>query len=1034
MIKFYDTISNGRYLFSLLIMLGIFCSSVSAQTITGTVTGDTEGIGLIGVNILEKGTANGAVSDFDGNFTISVNSPDAVLVFSYTGYITQEINVNNRTSVDVLLKEDITSLDQVVVVGFGAQKKATVVGSVTQAKGEELVRAGSVPTLSEALTGTMPGITTMQAAGQPGSTQSNILIRGQSTWAAGGNSPLFLVDGVERDFNDLDPNEVETITVLKDASATAVFGVKAANGVILVTTKRGSKGKAKVNYSMTFGIKEPTMNTDYYADYPTTLENFNIAAMNDRDYGRLVPQSLIDTWRDPNRDRDFYTYTTWINELLTNGTAQQHNLNISGGNDFVSYFTSFGYQFDGDIFDMNKQEDFDPRTYQRRYTWRTNLDFNFSKSTQFKVGLYGNFKNWNGNVITQGTNNGIRQGNGDSFTRIWQTPLIGPTPILDDGRLTTEQGAVVQPNFRRMEREGQWSRRSNTLYTDFTLSQEITKHFRASAKFSYNALQGYQNVIRQNVLFYFPNGDNTDWIQEGDPNLVAPPPVVQAENIRESNNSLYYEVRLNYNQSFGNHNVSAMGLFNRRRAQNGVQFPRFEESWVGRATYGYKNKYLLEFNGAYNGNENWAPGFRFGFFPSLAGGWVISEEDFVKDNLPFLEFLKIRYSYGEIGSDQGIGNNRFIYLSQYETSPNNGGSGEIYYGDPIINYGAGGVLIEGAPAVLNNTWETSVKQDLALEFAVLKDRLQGSIEFFDEKRQGILMQRRTVAPWFGNQAPFANIGETKNHGIDFELKWFGTIGRNVDYFLRGNVSLTESRIINRDDPPNTVDHQKEAGKPIGWQSAFLENGLYQSWDDVYNSTASLYSNDLKPGQFEYVDYNGDGIINDFDRVPIKDPSFMTKSFAFSFGFNYKGFGFHAMFNGAFGIAKALDNIYLYEYESAGSTQWQLINNEQRDAWSFDNPNGVHPALSVAGNDHDTQLSTYSYREADFLRLRSLEVKYNFGQSLRDKIRIFNSLELFVNGNNLLTWSNLPDEFDPEQQSLRVYPITKRYNFGLRASL
>lgn len=1022
-----DAIFLGRRSLILLLLSSIASLSLSAQTISGTVV-DADGLGLPGVNILEKGTNNGTVTEVDGSYSLSVSSSDATLVFTFIGYLAQEVEIVGRSSIDVTLVENATSLEEVVVVGFGQQRKATVVGSVTQAKGEEIVRAGSVPTVSEALTGIMPGVTTMQAAGQPGSTQANILIRGQSTWS--GNSPLFLVDGVERDFNDLDPNEIETISVLKDASATAVFGVKAANGVILVTTKRGRKGKAKVNFSTTWGIKEPTMNTNYYADYATTLEHWNIAAMNDREYDKLIPQSTIDIWRDPNRDRNFYSYTTWINELLTTGYAQQHNLNISGGNDFVSYFTSFGYQYDGDVFDMNKQEDFDPRTYQRRYNWRTNLDFNFSNSTKFKVGLFGNFKNWNGNVITQGTNNGIASGGGDSFTRIWQTPLIGPTPVLEDGRLTIEQGWVVNPNFRRMEREGQWRRRSNTLYTDFQLIQDITEHLKVSGKISYNYFQSYESSIRQTLLYYHPNEENTDWIQDGDPNAVAPPPNVFAENINGSSNSLYYEFRVNYAQNFGDHSVSALGLFNRRRAQTSVAFPRYEESWVGRATYAYKNKYLAEFNGAYNGNENWAPGLRFGFFPSLAVGWVASEEDFIKDNLPFLEFLKIRYSYGEIGSDQGIGNNRFIYLSQFEVG-NTGGSGAVFYGDPIINYG--GVFLEGAPAVLNNTWEKSIKQDLALEFAVLRDRLQGTVELFNERREDILMQRRTVPPWFGNNPPFANIGETKNHGIDMELKWFGDIGKNFKYFLRGNLSLTESRIINRDDPANTLDHQREAGKPIGWSDGYLSNGLYQSWDEVFNSTPSSFSGNLIPGSLDFVDYNGDGIIDQFDRVPIRDPSFATKSFAFSFGVDYKGFGIHAMFNGMFDISKFLDPIYLFEYESAGTSQFQLLNNEQRDFWSPDNPGGVHPALHLSSNSHDEQRSTYTFRNGNFLRLRTVEVKYRFGKALKERFRLFDSFEIFANGNNLITWSSLPEEFDPEQQNLRVYPITRRYNFGVRAS-
>ena len=1014
----------------LLFLFGVASLTVSAQpkTITGTIL-DSDGLGLPGVNVVVKGTTTGTVSNIDGNYSLPLQDVAGVtLVYSFIGFETQEIVLGNQTSINVTMKTDAELLEDVVVVGYGRQKKETVVGSITQAKGEELLQAGNVTTVSEALTGILPGVSTMQAAGQPGSTQANILIRGQSTWSD--NSPLYVVDGVERDFNDLDPNEIESISVLKDASATAVYGVKAANGVILVTTKRGKEGKTKVNFNSSWGLKEPTMNTDYYMDYPTTMEYYNVAAMNDRQYNSMYPQSEIDMWRDPNRDMDYYSYTTWMEDFLTTGTTSQYNINVSGGNKFVSYFTSFGYQYDGDIFDIKEQPDFDPRTWQKKYTWRTNLDFNFSKTTKFNVGLSGNFKNWNGNNATEPSNGGLANSGGAILNRIYQTPMIGPAPVLSDGRLGITEGTVINPNFlAQMERSGQRKRRSNTLYTDFGLVQNITKHLKAKAKLSYNYYQGYESRISQTVLYYYPNADNTGFVQEGDPNAVEPPPNVTAESIRGSSNSLYYELALDYAQTFGNHAVSALALFNRRRAQSGTQFPRYEESWVGRATYAYKSKYLAEFNGAYNGNENWAPGLRFGFFPSMAVGWVLSEESFVKENLSFFEYLKLRYSYGEIGSDKGIGSNRFIYLSQYESE--SGTNAQMFYGDPLINYGQ--LYLEGSPAVPNNTWETSIKQDLALEFAVLEDQLQGSVELFDEKRKDILMQRRTVPPWFGNAAPYANIGETKNHGIDLDLKWNSKIGKDFRYYGRFNMSLSESRIIERDDPAQTENYQKQEGKPIGWSSGFLSDGLYQSWDEAYNSTVSSFNGSLIPGSLSYVDYNGDGIIDQFDKVPINNPSFATKTYAFSLGFSYKNFSISAMFNGMFDISKYISNVYLYEYTSNSATGWQLLNNEMLDAWSPENPDGKHPALHVAANKHDDQTSTYNNRSSAFIRFKTLEVKYTVGKNLMEKIGLFDSFEIYVNGNNLATWSDLPDTFDPEQKKLEAYPITKRYNLGVRLS-
>lgn len=1007
--------------------------------VSGTIT-DPSGQPLPGASVIEKGKSNGTTTDFDGNYSINVSDENAILLISYLGYIDQEIPVKGKAIIDVPMQENLSELDEVVVVGFGTRKKESVVGSITQAKGEELIQAGSVTTVSEALTGIMPGVSTQQAAGQPGSTAASILIRGASTFT-GTNSPLFMVDGVERDFNNLDPNEIESISVLKDASATAVFGVKGANGVVLVTTKRGKKGETKINVSSSFGLKEPTIDTNYYADYATSLRYFNQAALNDFAYDQLKPQSLIDIWDDPNRDKTIYSYTTWIEEFLTTGVNSQHNLNISGGNDFVTYFTSLGFQYDGDIFDLEKQPEFDPRTFQRKFNWRSNLDFNFSKSTVFKVGLAGNFTFFNGNSLSGNTlnNSGVATPNGGGdLGRMFQTPMAGPIPILPDGRLTTIAGSTVNPNFYRIERQGQWNRRGNTMFTDFTLVQDITKTFKASAKVSYNYTQNYASRIQKQPLIYWyinpTSGEpgEPDFLQEGDPNAVDPLLNVTNESRTGFNNSLYYEIRFNYDESFGDgdHNVTALALFNRRRFQNqGTYiFPKLEESWVGSLTYNYQQKYLFEFNGAYTGNENWAPGLRFGFFPSAAIGWVVTRENFINQDSNFLNFLKFRYSYGEVGNENI--QDRFQYISPFIVE--NRGNASSFLGDPLNNLAP--FFIEGFPANAENTWETAIKQDLAMEFALLNNQLRGQVELFDERRTGILTQRNTVVPWFGNQAPYANIGETKNHGVDIELKWNSNIGKDFTYFFRGNLSLSESRIVAQDDPPQTPIQQRNAGKPIGWTPGLINDGIFQSWDDVYNAPVSSFNaSGLRPGALSFVDYNGDGQITVLDEVPIGNPRFQTKSFAFSFGFTYKNFSAHALFNGAWDISKPLDRLYLFEYEGATVDSFQLLNNEQLDPWSPTNTDAVRPALSISGNNHDSEFSSFQYRSATFLRFKTFEVKYRIPKNILDKINVFNTFEVFANGNNLATWTDLPANFDPEQQQLRVYPITKRYNLGVRLS-
>ncbi|WP_158027201.1 SusC/RagA family TonB-linked outer membrane protein [Labilibacter marinus] len=1024
----------------LVLILVIAGFSVVAQNVslTGSVK-DSDGVGIPGVNIVVKGdNTRGTITDFDGNYSISVSS-DAVLVYRFIGYETQEIAVAGKTVLNVNLNAETELIDDVVVVGYGTQKKASVVGSITQAKGEELLQAGSVTTVSEALTGILPGVSTMQAAGQPGSTDATILIRGQSSW--NNNSPLFIVDGVERDFNDLDPNEIESISVLKDASATAVFGVKAANGVIVVTTKRGNKGKTKVSFSANWGIKSPVIETDYVRPYHEALGYYNQALTNDGQYGNLKPQSEIDAWADPNRDRDFYSYTNWANDLIEQGETRSYNLNISGGNDFVKYFTSFGYNYDGDMFDIDKQEHFDPRTSQKRYNWRSNLDFNFSKTTKVKVNLSGNFKDWHGNrVSNDGSGNGVADQGGSSLARLYSWMQVGAPPVLSNGELGVDP-EIATDWFKfnylgELEREGEISKKTTTINTDIILEQRFLKDFLLKGKMSHGFNRMYKSSITADPLYYEANHESMELLQFGsDPDMVEGLLKYNEQEIDKYASNLYYEGSLLYQKELGAHNISALALWSRRKARSKVSFPSFEESWVGRATYGYQNKYLAEFNGAYNGSEKFAPGKRFGFFPSLAVGWVVSEESFIKDNLSFMDFFKIRYSWGEIGSDKGA--DRFTYISTYTSrsdgnAENNslGGYGTTFTEVGDVNKT---IYMEGAPANPDATWETAVKQNLGFELGFLNNRIKANIDLFNESRTGILMKRNAIPNYFGNTNPDANIGETKNHGIDMELIFRGNIGNNLQYRFTGNLSLSENRVVNRDDLIYTPDYQKNAGKPIGWKPGYINNGIMQNWNDVYNYTQAE-GTDVMPGDFIYTDFNGDGLLNTkSDMVPIGNPSYASKTYAFSINLAYKNFSVNAMFNGMFGLDKELSPSYLWEYETSGGYGFRMLNTEMLDYWTPENTGASHPTLHATNNKYNSINSSYSYRSSDFLRFKSLEVKYRFGKKALGWQTLLDGFELYLNGNNLYTWQKLPKQFDPEAKKLEVYPIAKRYNLGLRAT-
>lgn len=1041
-----------RSLYSLFLLL-LFCAftyTVEAQTktINGTIK-DPDGIGLPGVNIIVKGTTIGTVSDFDGKYNLVIrDQANPTLVFSFIGFVAQEVVVGNQSVINVTLKTDAELIADVVVVGYGQQKKETVVGSITQAKGEELLKAGSVTTISEALTGLLPGVSTMQAAGQPGSTAADILIRGRSSWT--NSSPLYLVDGVERDFNNLDPNEIESISVLKDASATAVFGVKAANGVILVTTKSGVKGKTKIQFSANVGMKDPTIDTDYSADYATNLEYRNLALMNDRKYEKLDPQFYINRWRDPAyADNEFYQYTSFINDLFGTGYTHQYNLNITGGNDFVTYFTSFGYNYDGDIFELEKQPEFDPRTYQHRMNWRTNLDFNFTKTTKFSVKLSGDITNWNGNYNTKNTDSGIAGGGGSIMQRIYSTALINAPAVYQDGKLGYDYNNSINVNYLgMMEREGSYGRKTNRLYTDFILKQDLTKHLYVQGKLSYNYSRRYLSDISKRwndapIYYYIPSADGYTPDLDEDGNILKIPitlddwenPAKLAdEKIDDYDSDTYYEISLNYNQSFGDHDLGGMALFQRRKRKYKAAFPNYEEGWVGRVTYGFKKRYLFEANGAYNGNENFAPGKRFGFFPSMAVGWVVSEENFLKEKAPFIDFMKIRYSYGEIGSDKGLGNKRFPYLTSYTSNQINMEYGYIPNITGSNNSAGLYIFSEGDPAVLGVTWETAIKENLGLEMNFLDNRLETTIDLFKEKRRDILMQRRVIPNWYGNTNPYANMGETKNHGFDVEVSWNDKINKDWSYWLKGNLSISENRIVNRDDPAPAPEYRKEAGKPIGWNKGYQSMGLFQNWDDVYTYTPTSLISTYIPGDLIYNDYNADGKIDDNDMVAIGNPSYASKSFAFSAGLAYKNWSLTVMFNGMFDLSKQMSNNYLYAYETNSSLGFMLKNNEQKDAWTPWNTDTDVPVIHSVASDYYKALSTYSLRNSNFLRLRNVELKYNVPKALLSRINFFDSVEFYINGNNLYTWQKLPSAFDPEAKQLEVYPITKRYNVGLRFTL
>ncbi|MBM6866611.1 TonB-dependent receptor [Bacteroides caecigallinarum] len=1022
------------------------------RTITGKVFDELSGEPMIGVNVTVKGTSNGVITDFDGNYVLNVSNGD-ILVFSFIGYkdvilkITSNVNHQN-----IFMSEDTQQIEEVVVVGYGKQKKASSVGAISSTKGDDLLKVGSVTTISEAMQGQIAGVTSINKSSKPGSDAASIFIRGKSAW--GDVSPLVLVDGIVRDFNNVDVNEIESISVLKDASATAVYGVKGANGVILLTTKRGVNQKTKVNFSASIGFKQPTSSIDF-ADYPLSMKMYNEAVSNDGEWEKIIPESTIAAWENAFATgnygpyNDYFPNVNWWDEMVKGcGIQQNYNINVSGGNEKISYFVSLGYLNDGDIFNIKKNDSFDPRFYYKRYNWRTNLDFNLSKSTTLSVNLAGN----------AGYRNqpGYRDGNDLYAFKDFYTSEQNAFPIKYSDGVWGSSKAGGGNVVLQMNHQGQRQYKTFQGFYDFILNQDLSMFvdglsFKASLSYTtyssresnvfYGKIHGNNESQANGTLVrYYRQYDyskpivnedgsisyNYEEFRLPDYDTEEDLPLGTSQDLFNGyNRKLYYELSLNYNKKFGYNNITALALFNRKINEYSVNFPSYEEDWVGRVTYNWKEKYLAELNAAYTGSEKFAPGKRFGFFPSFSVGWRVTEEKFMKKiKEKWLTNLKVRYSWGKVGSDTN--SKAFNYIQTYESG------GNSWFG-MYDSTGYGPLYTEGKLAYADATWETAIKQNLGIDLTAF-EKLQITLDLYKENRSGILMERETVAPWIGVELPSVNIGKTKNHGIDLELVWNDRVGKSFDYFVKFNFSKSENRVVFKDDPIKKDEYLKAQGKPIGYFNKYLAVGNFTSIDDVFNYSTSNINNGnqnrLIPGDLVYVDYNADGVIDNKDMVPIEHLYYPLTTYSLTFGFNYKGFGMNASLYSAADVYNEQIQELLYDFPS------MIVKAQPNtlDRWTVDDINSnevIRPSVHLTNN-YNSINSTYTCTNNSYLRLKNLEFNYLMPKSIIQKLGL-SKLQFYINGNNLLTIQKGDKRRDPETSSNSVYPLIKRYNIGVRMS-
>ena len=1003
---------------------------------------DTNGIAIAGAAVTVKGgSAGGTISDAQGAFTLRVRKGD-VLHVSFLGFQAREIAVTDASPLTIRLAEETHQVEDVVVVGYGVQKKESVLGAISQVNNEQLVNSGTT-NITNAIAGKLSGVTTIQTGGQPGNNDANIFIRGVSSW--NGSTPLVLVDGVERSFADIDPNEVASLSVLKDASATAVFGAKGANGVIIVTTRTGSTGKPKMNISLSYGLDFPTMIPDHIGS-AQTAELLNVALKNAQSYGSMIPRSEIEEYARPSSRINSIRYpdNDWF-DIAMRRCAQtiNANYNVSGGSQRVKYFLSLGYSHEGSIFkDFSEWSNANFR--YDRINYRSNLDFDVTRSTKLSVKVGGvlGIKDTPTDKTVSGMFNMMYSASPMMYPAYYPAWVLEEIPDTDypdasGGRLSSPRTAYFG-NIRTALSTGEFEQTTdNKLYTDINFEQKldfITKGLSVKANVSLSTYYSRisQTATNSNPTFYidwnrYDAGDGNPWIYSAaSEHVYENTPYAVTRGAMQNNYyvTFYWEGALNYNRTFGDHTVTALALFNQRENVKGTAFPYHSQGVVGRVTYDYKHKYLFECNLGYTGSEQFSPENRYGFFPSVAIGWVPSQERFWKEAMPWWSKLKIRYSDGLVGSDSG---SRWLYFSDYVK----GGDSYIY---------------EGAAANAVAQWEEARKRDLGIEMGWLNNRLTLNLDLFDEKRTNMLV-KPNVTMLVGTSYKEVNRGSMKKHGIDIELGWADKTPTGFGYNLTAMVSLNENRITNYEDAPYAPEYQKTAGKPYKGQTdgvSIVDSGYFESIDDIHNYPA--YTTDwnfVNVGAYKYLDYSADGRLSVEDLHAIAGSQYPPVVCSFRAGFDYKGFEFSMLWYANLGKWVEYNKSWEIEFNKGD----YRITHSQLDYWRPDNRDANHatlvyggtsghPMYMWAGGSGDAgakmMLEGRTWRKADYLSLREVYLAYTFNaKRLRQKVG-FRSLSLYLTANNLLTFTPLI-EGDPASTTFTTgfYPQMTSLKLGVK---
>lgn len=1012
-----------------------------SRTIKGNVT-TTTGESIPGASVKLANATTGVITDIDGFYMITVPDSQSELEFRFMGYEPRNIKVGNQTTINVSLEEATSSLEEVVVVAYGAQKKVTMTGSVAS------VNIGSLKTpvanLSNALQGKVAGIISVQSSGEPGYDNSTFTIRGIGTFT-GNTSPLVIVDGVQRDdvnstyggaYNNIDPEDIVSISLLKDASATAVYGAKGANGVMIITTKRGSVGKPKISIKAETGFtnftKVPEMlsGVDYMMLYNESRRNSGLSEVYSREQ-ILKTESGLDPYLYPNVD--------WIDKIYKNVSSVSNvNLNISGGSDLVRYYLSASFYNQGGQYNVKKENGYDPNLNYKRYDFRSNVDVNITKTTLLQMNLSA--------IMTDSRYPGI------ASNKLWYeafstSPVAFPVRY-PDGRWAGPPANAGSNPMNEVQNSGYTDTFRPALQSVFTVNQKldfITKGLSAYARFSFDSYSEFNNKRTGRVDLWYTNQ------RDGNGELVFGKPIKEGsdelyyEHSDTGERVIYTEANISYDRTFGHHNVNGMVLYNMRNRMIATagsaiaSIPYRNQAIAARFGYGYKERYLAEVNGSYTGSENFAPGHRFGFFPAASVGWVISNEPFFKNMTRTVDLLKLRASYGIVGNDNiGGTGDRFAYFTQF-------GSGNSY------GFGPNGNLVYGIRETLLGsdklTWEKSYKTNIGLEM-MLWGKLNLTLDYYWERRKDILIQRSSLPSMAGFDASiYANMGEMDNKGVDANLEYQTRIGNKVGLRLFGNLTYSKNKIVFRDEPAMQYAYQKSEGTRYGEFYGYIAEGYFQSEEEIKKSPRQM--RELAPGDIKYKDLNDDGVIDANDQCYLGKSWFPSWSYGMGFNINYHNFDLALFFQGVSDVSimangGSIDTgngdwgasgVGIVPFTGMGLNPSNVIT-KALDRWTADNPraDAWYPRMTANAttNDNNYVNSTHWLKDGSYLRLKQASLGYTLeNKKLMDKGIEY--LYFYLSGQNLLTFSKFK-LWDPELGSNGAkYPLSRMVTLGMRVS-